>query len=404
MTGQLTQRLTLPKWLFSQGKEVLRRPGRLYAGGLATSHFHDSIETFCHVLAESQGISNLTKENFDGILKKISEMHPHVQGHAASLSRLNKARVGFKHNGILVTMEDAVGFERTTHAFLSETSHKVWEIDFDQLSMIDVIGHRRTENHLHAARDSLQQNELEKSVEHSAKAFAVLMHHHRQANRFPPSRGCTFTQAMDRTVLRHIPSDSQEYRNPLWHMGTLLESEFRELSIYMEVLGSGIDLSKYHAFQSLVPLAQMMTNNSVVVTKSRAERKYMPVVPDLMTENAEFCIDFVIEAALCLNNRTAFDFLGAGAGKTPLQAIFERRGAVRRGVATRACDVVVWPEGDSVEVIRRVDPNEAVEIVADSGLPGQEVAEYLSILQDGELAFVRKECVSVAERIGKKET
>ena len=83
------------------------------------------------------------------------------------MKRLNTARVGFKHEGLDVSATDAGAFLTNVEAFLSEVCQQELQVDFATLSLVNAIGHRRTQNWLEKAREALRSEHYTESAAHS---------------------------------------------------------------------------------------------------------------------------------------------------------------------------------------------------------------------------------------------
>jgi hypothetical protein len=128
---------------------------------MATSLLQDSVESFLRILSEYGGVDVKDTAPFNDLVGKVSERYQIIVEHKAAISRLNRARVAFKHHGLTVSKEDALGFVTAVEAFLTEVSHSTLEIDFVLVSLISQIGHRRTENWLHEAEELANTGDYE---------------------------------------------------------------------------------------------------------------------------------------------------------------------------------------------------------------------------------------------------
>ena len=136
--ASLARRLTLPKFLFREAKAALSRYGP-YSGGMAASLLQDSVESFLRILAERGRVALVDTAAFNVLFDKVGERFTSVVEHKAAISRLNRARVAFKHHGLTVSNEDVLGFVTTIESFLTEVSSNVLETDFRTISLISVL-------------------------------------------------------------------------------------------------------------------------------------------------------------------------------------------------------------------------------------------------------------------------
>ena len=124
----IIRRLSLPRFLFREAKAALQRPGP-YSGGMATSLFQDSVEAFLRILAEHGSVNIGASVPFDKLLDKVGAKFNSVLEHRAVITRLNKARVNFKHHGQRIVNEEALSFAHNVEAFLTEVSSDVLQLE-----------------------------------------------------------------------------------------------------------------------------------------------------------------------------------------------------------------------------------------------------------------------------------
>ena len=124
MDDALVRRLSLPQFFLRQARVALQRPGP-YSGGMATSLLQDCVEAFLRILSEHGRVDVGVSASFDKLVHNIGDRFASTLEHRALLTRMNKARVAFKHHGILVPSEDALYFSQGVETFLSEVC--VWK-------------------------------------------------------------------------------------------------------------------------------------------------------------------------------------------------------------------------------------------------------------------------------------
>ena len=119
--------------------------------GLPLHSLRTRLRCYFRILAEYGEVEIGASEPFDKLLHKVGEKCTSVPGHKATISRLNKARVAFKHHGLPISNETALTFMDSVEAFLTEVSRDEMKLDFGSVSLVPMIGHQRTENWLHKA-------------------------------------------------------------------------------------------------------------------------------------------------------------------------------------------------------------------------------------------------------------
>ena len=338
----LIRRLSLSRFLFRRGIVALEGSGP-YAPGLATSLFQDSVEAFLRVLAETGKVNVGPQVPFDRLIDKVSNPYGSVSEHKAALSRLNKARVGFKHHAVSVSREDAVHFRETARTFLTEVTADALQLDFERASLISAIGHRRTENRLHEAQEAVEVADYGTALECAATAFSIYLDT-RSVHR-----------ARGNSHRLWGPPLSYQHGHPLRPFAEWTIAHFEELHKTMDLLSHGLDITAYWRFLELTSGRRSSSADSPA------------------KEDATFCIEFVVDSVLRL-------------GACHTQDDPSRR-LVQIGQVEAKEDSVarVHPRDDS-EVIRPVSAGEVLTVVA--GYIDQ-ADDYVAILQDAEPAYVQ---------------
>ena len=362
--ASLIRRLSLSRFIFQTGADALRRPGP-YAFGLATSLFQDSVETLLRILAEAGRVNVGAHVSFNALIDEVGGSYSSVLEHKAALSRLNKARVNFKHHGISVSEEDAIHFRESTQAFLTEVTQNALDLDFQRASLVSVIGHRRTENWLLSAQEAVEAGCYREALEHAAIAFRIYLN----------ARSVHRARVTSHRLWGPPPLDyrtaDQQLKRSLTQLTKWTVSHFEELHKSIDLLRHDIDLMAYWRFRGVTPDVELsLTDVHSIAWTSPADNPTQ--------EDAEFCIDFVVDSALRI-----------GASEMHVEA---RRDLRRIGQVEAEQDSVVrvYPRDDAA-VIRSVSTGEVLTAVSE--VHGAESEDYVAILQDGEAAFVRRDHV-----------
>ena len=368
----VVRRLALPQYFFGEAERSLARPGP-YSGGSATSLLQDSVEVFLRIVAEHSRIPVSNSERFGVLMDKIGQRHPGVLGHKAPMDRLNKARVAFKHHGISVSQEDAANFCGNVRAFFNEISKEALNVDFWSISLVDIVDHRRTQNWLREAEAFSRAGKFQESLVCSAKAAAVYLSY----------------RASLRGQEGELGSISIGGGPPQWpHKFSSFndtESEFREwagrslehIRASLTLMGRGVDIAAFNRFRTLMPHVSLsMAGTIQVVETGWTQRRTMSVTE----QDALFCMNFVVDLAIRLQE------------SAPLNPVLGQDEASSLTVSIeRPCDVIVYPEQTSHEVIRQAAKGERLP----AGPHPDDTSEFVAIIEDRQPAFVPRDCVRI---------
>ena len=359
--ASLVRRLTLPRTLFREARVALSNHGP-YAAGMATSLLQDSVETFLRIVVEYGRIDVKDVAPFGDLVGKIGDKYEVVVEHKAAISRLNRARVAFKHHGLTVSKEDAFGFVTAVDAFLAEVSSNIWEIDFRSVSLISQLGHRRTENWLHKASELAKTGDYGGSISCASKAMAIFW-----------SYGSRWTDPWQRSLL-HLHDDLE--LGVSMDLFSLVE-EIESIRMHLDLMMQGVDIVDYRRFRELTPTVYISDKNTIVMADE------YPLREDRQPskQSAHFCIDFVIESALMIlsnrPNRSRYD----NSEERWTSAVVEDE-----------CELVVHPSEDPPEIIRVVSKGETLSVIS---ARCESHPDYAEVLQDEDTSYVLNNCICV---------
>jgi len=153
---ELLDRLICAKYIFMRGMEILDQGGP-FSSGRSVLHFQDSAEMALRAIAEHLHCSVKPSTQFNQIVDSINESGVNVLSHRTALNQLNSARVNFKHFGLEPKIGDSNKFKNDLNGFFPNAIKDFMGIDFDSLSLTNLIGHRRTENHLNIAQKLINE-------------------------------------------------------------------------------------------------------------------------------------------------------------------------------------------------------------------------------------------------------
>jgi hypothetical protein len=199
-TPMTMRRLAIAKYMYAQGLEQERKGDPL--AGLALLPLHDAVELFLQVAAEIHPAVTLPKSvEFMGYWAEFSKASlplPYRQG----MLRFNNARVEVKHRGTLPSLHDVEGLRSTVTAFLVETTPKLFQIEFDSISLSSLVRSDDVRSGLQAAETAALAGQFDEALEQAAKAFRLSLRHHRFGE--PPKRLFDPTGVVSDLRWRHL--------------------------------------------------------------------------------------------------------------------------------------------------------------------------------------------------------
>jgi hypothetical protein len=127
--------------------------------GLTVSMFQDAVEIYVWTLVKERNIDVGKNPEFTNNLGSIANSGTSIPLKAKMLE-LNKARVNFKHYGILPAHREAERFRGYAQDFLVQACLEHFDISFNDISNINLIRSSDLREHFTAARESAESDDL----------------------------------------------------------------------------------------------------------------------------------------------------------------------------------------------------------------------------------------------------
>ena len=313
----VTKRLAFIKYLYASAVEQSRRPDPLCSASILM--FHDAIELFLQLGYEYLGASKKS-QSFMDYWDIISEKLPAgvALSQKASMERLNKSRVGLKHAGILPSKTDLEGFVRVTASFFEENTKLVFGINFLEISLIELVECVNAKIDLNQAQKLLEDNKIEEALDNVALSFAKLLSDYKSGLRdkfghYP------FSFSGINSLICAVTSDNSDFGDEVSSFSDDVESTLSdiddsvsELQNVIEIIILRIDYRRYVKFNLLTPkvrkqhmrkdVTEPIVNNpkwTYKIQRAAPGSRGIPTIDDV-----QFCIDFVIESAMTLQDFT----------------------------------------------------------------------------------------------------
>jgi hypothetical protein len=354
-TDRVLQRLRFGKFLIERARNALDGTG-LLAPAVAVSALQDGVELILRAVGEHLGATTTPVMSFNDIIAAVDKVGAGLKvPYKAALLGLNASRVNFKHLGNLPVRADVEGYLRSAESFAREALSGYFDgLGFDSISLAELVQHRRCQNALRDAEGKLSAGELDGALRACDRALAVLF---RRVRRW--------------TLSRERPGSSSAYgslkdREAGMYLGKLHE-DLDTHDTLLVLLLEGVDLSRYRRFVLLVPARFGSAPRPKVFGSGGYARS---------ADDVRFCIDFVMETALRLQDN-------------PRTKLFGQDSLPRYRVTT-ATNIVVSHTRPEQEVIREATVGE--ELV---GYPSYDTGGWHAVLQDDDCAYILANAVEV---------
>jgi hypothetical protein len=168
------RRLAVIRYLHGQGIEHSRGPEPV--AGLAILSLHDAAEMFLQILCEHYDVGE-NKADFMRYWELLATKGIVVTQREA-MRRLNAARRVLKHQGVLPAHVELEGFRAATTNLLYENSRAFLGVDFDSVSLVDLIVNDEIRYALHETEKDIQSENYIDAMGNLAIIFTSILDQH----------------------------------------------------------------------------------------------------------------------------------------------------------------------------------------------------------------------------------
>lgn len=291
MDDLTTKRLAVIKQLYKLG--ISQSYDSEPVNGFCLLSFHDSVEMFMKLCAESKGERIKRDTSFGDYFRIVSGLLGE-----AEMSNLNNRRVALKHYGSLPSKLDVEISRVNVTTFFQNNTPLFFNMNFDDISLISLVKYNSVKEYLQSALDNLNNGNSESSIIDSQIAFKELLFCYEEDKRHhwrSPFKICEDFSFSGSRSLKNIGlgRDFDDFVDKV-------QKSIINLDDISKVLGFGLNFKKYAKFKIMEPYTNVWPEEN--------GRKYETMKNDRINynkNNAAFCFDFVIESSLKLQE---FDF------------------------------------------------------------------------------------------------
>ena len=173
------KRLSFIKYFYQFAKEQSKLPTP--QNYISILMFHDSVELFLHLSSEFLGL-NLRDINFMEYFTRINGyLKDQELTQRTSMDKLNRTRVSLKHKGLYPNPDDIEYFRVSTQNFFKENCSIVFKIDFEKISLLDLIQDDEVKRILKDAQDYINKTHYKEALECIGIAFYALLENYKES-------------------------------------------------------------------------------------------------------------------------------------------------------------------------------------------------------------------------------
>lgn len=277
-----TVQLLLCQKLAREAEIRLQQPND-FDKGIAVSMMHDAVELLLWTACKERSATVTERSTLEDMLNALAKTLAAPLPLRATLADLNKARVNFKHYGLLPHALDAVKLVGYGQAFI-ETAAPLLGLDVASVSRVHLIDAVPVREHLLAAEKALSEGDYQRTMYCSARAvfearklFGVqLMSQHKS---FAAPLSNAFPAGAQREVIRSY----LEYIDKT--LGVIVRA--------IQVSRMPPDPERDRKFERIAP--------TTVTTVGGHEQTNYPA--ECTEENATFCFEYALDYGLLADRR-----------------------------------------------------------------------------------------------------
>lgn len=288
----ITRRLTLIKYLYSQGVEQSKKAETI--AGFSLMQFHDAVEMFLLLVAE-----NLRKQDFQkwAFMQYWQEIPSLTM--ATQMNSMKNRRVSLKHHGAFPSHDDVDECRINVGAFLTENTKIQFDIEFSDISLIDMVSFAKTREYLKEAQEKLKGNDYYQSLLFARQAFIELLKEFENTKENWFKSIFNIGQEPRQTYKKVIKAvDKKEYeRNIVWFDD--IDKTIKELRTAVKLTAIGVDYRKYALFNAVAPNGWRDMEG---VFHVRESEEYFNKMVKASEELCDMSINFVIDCAVKLQD------------------------------------------------------------------------------------------------------
>ena len=285
MDDLTVRRLAVIKQLYLQGVQQSYEYEPL--NGFSILSFHDSVEMFMNLCAETKNISVPRNTTFVGYYDLLDDLEC-----KATMDNLNKKRVSLKHSGAIPSILDIEVARANVTDFFNRNTPPFFNVDFEDISLVSLVKDESVIHYIELAHEFINDGKFSDAIMNLHFAFNELICcHTTDADgfyypRFSSIESFTFCKS------QHINLGAgRSFDN---FVDKTIKS-FENLDDAISIIGLGIDYRRYYKFNLLKPIYSAYYKDG--------RREYCGRMPENVvcnSKNAKFCFNFVIDSALQL--------------------------------------------------------------------------------------------------------
>jgi len=292
------KRLSFIKYLFESAVQQSKKPQPMASQSILT--FHDSAELFLLLAADHLDVQDKSGIKFmewwDRLENKLDGDQELSQ--KRPMRKLHDTRGNLKHSGVRPSEEDIEESRVHTKEFFENNTLLIFGIDFSEISLVYLVENKEVRESLEKAKDLSKENKKE-AIKIIAKTFRLLIDKFEE-EKSSPLYGSPLIPGESMGFIDNRVESENRAKPKLVDFVKKVTKSIEDIQLALKVIALNIDYDRFVKFNHLTPYVNAsasvpengLEDYSVHFGANR-ERKYIK-------EDIEFCINFVIESAITI--------------------------------------------------------------------------------------------------------
>lgn len=284
----IIRRLSLIKYLYRMGIQQSMQAETV--AGFSILAFHDCVEMFLLLVAEYH---NIKSDNLK--FMEYWDKFPDLT-QKESMRAMKDRRVSVKHKGQFPSKTDIEISRINVSDFLKENSKIQFDIDFEEISLFDLIIYDDVRESIRKAEEEMAKGNYDESLSDSAIAFEQLLHAYETSK-----GGLRYDNILDigkKVNEKYTSLVGSGSRDSEWFK--LITQTTNKLREVLKITAMGIDYKRYALFRFITPEVYYSMGENYVCLRKSSEKGIK-----VNQESCQICLDFVLDSSIKLQE---FDF------------------------------------------------------------------------------------------------
>ncbi len=252
---------------------------------------HDAAELFLVLVAQASDADVKSSMEFLAYWDVIdTKLAPDQLGHKAEMAAINKARVGFKHSGVIPSRAEIRRFVAMTRSFLEDATPTVFGVALDQATLVDLVPSAAVRTALQEAEAAIAAGDVATAMGRARVGFELSLREDdervRQATGSHPLR----------ITAAHLPSafslSLQKLHGQFGLAWDDLIAVVKRTDDAVRLMAKGIDYADYMRFAALTPHPFWSYGRDEPTLISGASQAAATI------DDARWAVDFAIRSVL----------------------------------------------------------------------------------------------------------